>query len=82
MDGLLTKSYTIQQQLGTHKPSDKGTGVARAFANPRVHSVHYYILLNKIINPDEGTETVRDVLCKKFPPSSGYSRTTYSPHRL
>ena len=33
VEGLLTEGRTIQLHLGTHRPSDRGTDEARAFAN-------------------------------------------------
>ena len=33
VEGLLTEGRTIQLHLGTHRPSDRGTDEAKAFAN-------------------------------------------------
>ena len=81
VEGLLTEGRTIQQRLGTHRPSDRGTEEARAFANlmkkGKVKDATRLLSddskgtplpLDLVVNTDDSGETVRDVLHKKFPP--------------
>ena len=81
VEGLLTEGRTIQPRLGTHRPSDRGTDEARAFAylmkERKVKDATRLLSddskgtplpLDLAVNIDDGSKTVRDVLHKKFPP--------------
>ena len=81
VEALLAEGCTIQQRLGARKPSGRGTDEARAFANlmkkGKVKDAMRLLSddskgdplhLDLVVNADDGSETVRDVLHKKFPP--------------
>ena len=72
--------YGRSTATGTHRPSDKGTEEARAFANlmkkGKVKDATRLLSddskgtplpLDLVVNTDDGSETVRDALHKKFP---------------
>ena len=80
VEALLAEGCTIQQRLGARKPSGRGTDEARAFANlmkkGKVKDAMRLLSddskgdplhLDLVVNADDSSETVRDVL-HKFPP--------------
>ena len=81
VESLMLEARTIQQRLGPWKPSDRGMDAARAFANlmkkGKVRdalrtlsedSKGSPLPLDRVCTADDGSETVRDILRKKFPP--------------